>query len=50
MGEQELATRLNVSESLLQSWLRGEVAMPTKKLSALAEVLDNWARRTKSSK
>ena len=48
MGEDELATKLNVSEAVLQSWLRGQASMPSRKLSALAEALDTWAKRAKS--
>jgi transcriptional regulator with XRE-family HTH domain len=48
LGQEELATRLKVSESLIGAWVTGEATMPDGKLLMLAEVLDSWAHRPKA--
>jgi transcriptional regulator with XRE-family HTH domain len=45
MGKQELARRLNVSESLLDDWIRGEGTISDSRLMKLSEVLERWANR-----
>ena len=48
IGKEELAERLNVSESLLEKWMGGDATMPDGKLLKLANVLDAWvASQTK---
>lgn len=48
MGKEELAERLNVSESQLEKWIGGDAPMPDRKLLKLANVLDAWvAAQTK---
>jgi hypothetical protein len=43
MGKEELADRLDVSESLLEKWIGGDAIMPDRKLLKLANVLDAWS-------
>ncbi len=40
LGNQELATRLKVPESLLSAWMSGHASMPDRKLLSLADLLD----------
>jgi DNA-binding transcriptional regulator YiaG len=40
----ELARRLNVPSSLLESWMRGDATMPDGKLMDLARLLDRISR------
>ncbi len=42
MGKEELAERLDVSQSLLEKWIDGDAVMPDRKLLKLANVLDAW--------
>jgi len=45
MGKEELARRLNVSQSLLDDWLRGEGTISDSRLMKLSEILEHWAYR-----
>jgi len=49
VGQDELARRLNVTASLLESWTRGDVAMPDGRLMDLARVLDTFSRQARGS-
>lgn len=40
IGQQQLAAQLNVTESVLENWMRGRVAMPEGKLFLLAAILE----------
>jgi len=40
MGRDQLALRLSISETLLDAWIRGGVAMPDGKLFVLAAILE----------
>ena len=40
----ELARRLNVPSTLLESWMRGDATMPDGKLMDLARLLDRISR------
>ena len=40
VGRSELAKELGVTESLLENWMSGSVAMPDEEFVALAEFLD----------
>ena len=40
LGKTELARRLNVSEGTLDAWINGHVAVPNRKLLALADLID----------
>jgi succinate dehydrogenase flavin-adding protein (antitoxin of CptAB toxin-antitoxin module) len=40
LGHEELARRMEVSDSLLLAWLGGHAAMPDAKLLALADMLE----------
>ena len=42
MGNEELAERLKVSQSLLEKWIGGDATMPDGMLLKLANVLDAW--------
>lgn len=45
MTRKELVTHLGVSESLLDAWLRGDVATPDGKLLVVAAILDRIAKQ-----
>jgi len=49
LGRQELAKRFNVSESLLDAWIRGDASMPHGGLFTLADILESWANRNKAT-
>ena len=40
LGNEELAKRLNIPESLLVAWMGGHASMPDRKLLILADLLD----------
>ena len=42
IGKEELAERMDVSQSLLDKWIGGDATMPDGKLLKLANVLDAW--------
>lgn len=44
IGQRELAARLGIQETLLDSWIRGDVTMPDGKLLVLAAILDQVAK------
>jgi len=44
MGKNELATRLSVSEAMLDKWMGGGATMPDRQLIKLAGVLDTWGK------
>ena len=48
IGLRELATRLQVPESLLEAWIRGDVTMPNRSFLNLANALDSWATGAKA--
>jgi hypothetical protein len=48
LGRDELARRLNVPSTLLESWIRGDVSMGDGKLMDLARLLDNFARQKRA--
>jgi transcriptional regulator with XRE-family HTH domain len=50
MGPRELATRLRVSQSVLEMWINGDATMPDGMLLKLAKVLDAWRDASKSKK
>jgi hypothetical protein len=45
----DLARRLNVPSSLLETWIRGDATMPDGKLMDLARVLDRISRETRAA-
>ena len=47
VGNEKLASRLNVPASLLDLWLRGLATMPDRKLLPLADLLDTLSRPKK---
>ena len=40
IGRDQLASGLNISAALLDSWMSGRASMPDRKLSALADLLE----------
>ncbi len=40
VGRDQLASGLNISAALLDSWMSGRASMPDRKLSALADLLE----------
>jgi hypothetical protein len=44
MGRQKLASGLNVSPALLDSWISGSASVPDRKLMELALTLDKLGR------
>lgn len=44
VNRKELASRLGISESQLDAWLRGDLTMPDGKLLVLAAILDGIAK------
>jgi len=47
LGRQELAKRLNVPESIVDDWMRGEGTISDSGLLKLSEILERWARGSK---
>jgi hypothetical protein len=45
----DLARRLNVPSTLLETWMRGEATMPDGKLMDLARLLDRIGRDTRAA-
>ena len=45
----DLARRLNVPSALLETWMRGDAAMPDGKLMDLARLLDRISREARES-
>ena len=45
----DLARRLNVPSTLLETWMRGEATMPDGKLMDLARLLDRISRKTRAA-
>jgi hypothetical protein len=45
----DLARRLNVPSTLLETWMRGEATMPDGKLMDLARLLDSISRKTRAA-
>jgi hypothetical protein len=45
----DLARRLNVPSTLLETWMRGEAAMPDGKLMDLARLLDRISRDARAA-
>jgi hypothetical protein len=45
----DLARRLNVPSTLLETWMRGEATMPDGKLMDLARLLDRISRQTRAA-
>jgi hypothetical protein len=45
----DLARRLNVPSTLLETWMRGEATMPDDKLMDLARLLDRISRQTRAA-
>jgi transcriptional regulator with XRE-family HTH domain len=45
----DLARRLNVSSTLLETWMRGEATMPDGKLMDLARLLDRISRDARAA-
>jgi hypothetical protein len=45
----DLARRLNVPSTLLETWMRGEATMPDDKLMDLARLLDRISRKTQAA-
>jgi len=43
-GQEQLARRMNVSPTLIESWLSGDATLPDGKLMELARVLDKLSR------
>lgn len=43
VGQQELARLLNIPESIVEAWIRGDATMPDGGLLNLATILDKWA-------
>jgi transcriptional regulator with XRE-family HTH domain len=43
----DLARRLNVSSTLVETWMRGEATMPDAKLMDLARLLDRISREAR---
>jgi ribosome-binding protein aMBF1 (putative translation factor) len=46
----DLARRLNVPSTVLESWMRGDATMPDGKLMDLARLLDRLSREERSAK
>ena len=44
----DLARRLNVPSTLLETWIRGDATMPDGKLMDLARLLDRISRETRA--
>jgi DNA-binding transcriptional regulator YdaS (Cro superfamily) len=44
LGRTSVATRLGVSDTLLEAWMRGETPMPTRNLLILAAMLEERAK------
>lgn len=47
LGHQELATRLNVPQSLVDDWMRGVGTISDSGLLKLSEILQEWAKGPK---
>ncbi len=45
IGRKELASRLNVTEGLLEAWIEGAAEMPARKLLLLADVLEKFTEK-----
>jgi hypothetical protein len=45
----DLARRLNVPSTLLETWMRGGATMPDGKLMDLARLLDRISRKTRAA-
>jgi transcriptional regulator with XRE-family HTH domain len=48
MGHQELASRLKISQSLLEDWLRGTGTISDSGLLKLSSVLEGWANKNRA--
>lgn len=48
LGREELARRLDVPSTLLESWIRGDASMGDGKLMDLARLLDHFARQKRA--
>ena len=49
LGRHELAQRLNVPSDVLETWMRGDVAVPAGKLTVLACVLESFSREQRKT-
>jgi hypothetical protein len=47
IGREQLASGLNISGALLDSWMSGRASMPSRKLSALADLLEEISNSPK---
>jgi len=47
IGREQLASGLNISAALLDSWISGRASMPDRKLSALADLLEEISNTPK---
>ena len=47
IGRQKLASRLNISPALLDSWISGSRSVPDGKLMELARTMDQLSREKK---
>ncbi len=47
IGREQLAAGLNISGTLLDSWMSGRASMPNRKLSALADLLEEISNSPK---
>jgi hypothetical protein len=45
VGHEELAVRLKVPTHLLEAWMSGHASMPDRKLSLLANILDQFSTK-----
>jgi len=49
MGREELAKRLNVPESVVDDWIRGDATISDSGLLKLSEILEHCAKRPKQN-
>ena len=49
MGREELAKRLNVPESVVDDWIRGDATISDSGLLKLSEILEQWAKGPKKN-
>jgi hypothetical protein len=49
LGREQLARRLNVASTLVESWVSGDAILPDGKLRELARVLDSASRESRWS-